>query len=294
LRALAGAVLMAGAVGWWLTRPLPLQGPVLAEGQPDLANGRSLFYAGGCGSCHASPGEQPGSENPRLGGGLELHSPFGVFRAPNISPDPEAGIGSWSLSEFANAMLRGIGPDGRHLYPAFPYSSYSRMDLQDVADLKAWLDTLPAVANPSPGHTLRFPFAWRRALGLWKRLYLNPSWVRPIDERDAVLQRGRYLVEGPGHCGECHTPRGPLGGLRLGAWLTGAAALEGEGRVPDITAEGGLAGWSESDVAYYLESGIDPEFDVVGGSMVKVQENMAQLTAEDRAAIAAYLKADPR
>jgi len=186
--------------------------------------------------------------------------------------------------------LRGIGPDGSHLYPAFPYGSYARMSLQDVADLKGWIDTLPAVDTRSRPHALHFPFGWRRAIGLWKRLYLDPSWVRSIDPAQVQLRRGRYLVEGPGHCGECHTPRTALGGLRRGAWLSGAPAMDGEGRVPDITAEGGLADWSAGDIAYYLESGIDPEFDVVGGSMVEVQENMARLSADDRASIAAYLK----
>lgn len=288
LRVLAGALLLALVGFGWLSRPDPLAAADLPDHQPDPANGELVFHAGGCASCHG--GVAAGEPDPRLlSGGLELRSPFGVFRAPNISPDPAHGIGRWSALDFANAMLRGVAPDGRHYYPAFPYTSYARMSLADVLDLKAYLDTLPPVAAASPGHSLDFPFGWRRPLGLWKRLYLDPSPVLPVTAGDPLLQRGRYLVEGPGHCGECHTPRNRLGGPRREAWLSGAPGLEGEGKVPDITAQG-LAGWSQGDVAYYLESGIDPEFDVVGGSMVKVQENMARLPASDRQAIAAYLK----
>jgi mono/diheme cytochrome c family protein len=144
---------------------------------------------------------------------------------------------------------------------------------------------------------LSFPFNVRRGVGLWQLAFLEPAPVvaLPSDASEAV-KRGRYLVEGPGHCGECHTPRlfGGLGGLDKAKWLSGAAAAEGEGRVPDITpSDDGIGDWSESDIAYYLETGFTPDFDSVGGAMVEVQKNMAKLPAEDREAIAAYLKAVP-
>jgi len=134
----------------------------------------------------------------------------------------------------------------------------------------------------------------RRFIGLWKRLYLEPDPVIGLPAADAEVLRGRYLVEGPGHCGECHTPRDRLMGLERDRWLAGAPDPEGEGRVPNLTPHpDGLADWSGADIEYFLESGVDPDFDVVGGAMVEVQENLARLPAADREAIAAYLKAVP-
>jgi len=165
------------------------------------------------------------------------------------------------------------------------------MRIEDLMDLKTHLDTLPVAQDKSGDHTLKFPFNIRSGLGLWKLVNLDPEFVITVPADDGQLERGRYLVEGPGHCGECHTPRNWTGGLDNKRWLRGAPNPDGEGRVPGITAvEKGLGEWSQSDIAYYLESGFTPDFDTVGGSMVKVQENMTRLPAEDRAAIAAYLK----
>jgi len=272
-----------------ITRPSPLPASALPGHSVDLANGERLFNAGGCASCHLSTDEY--SEPAILGGGLEMETPFGVFRVPNISPHPSMGIGNWSMIDFVNAMQLGVSPDGRHYYPAFPYTSYSRMSIEDLMDLKTYLDTLPLAQDRSMDHTLRFPFNIRSGLGLWKLFNLDPAFVTPVPADDALLERGRYLVEGPGHCGECHTPRNWTGGLDNKRWLGGGPNPDGEGKVPDITAtKRGLDEWSQGDIDYYLESGFTPDFDSVGGSMVKVQENMARLPAEDRAAIAAYLK----
>lgn len=283
-----GALLIILAAGWWLSRPLPLAADVIPVHQADVVNGERLFHAGGCASCHAADSAS-GDGPPRLTGGHELVSPFGVFVAPNISPHPDAGIGRWSDLDFLNAMLRGLSPAGRHYYPAFPYTSYTRMSVTDLLDLKAFLDILPPESTIPEPHRLRFPYNLQRGLGLWKRVYLDPTPVFSVDAADPEKLRGRYLVEAVGHCGECHTSRNRLGALRRDEWLQGAPSLEGEGIVPDISADG-LSGWSASDIAYYLESGFDPDFDVVGGAMVAVQENMARLPPEDRAAIAAYLK----
>ncbi|WP_309084113.1 cytochrome c [Chelativorans sp.] len=290
---LAAAIIVAGAAFWFLTEPELLDGSALSGLQPgDPARGERFFFAGGCASCHTAPGE--GATELQLGGGGALETEFGTFIAPNISPDPENGIGAWSEADFANAMLRGVSPDGEHYYPAFPYTSYARMEPQDVIDLFAFIKTLPPVAERAPDHTLSFPFTLRRGLGLWKRLYMHPEPVIALDANASEsVVRGRYLVEGPGHCGECHTPRDFVGGLKYDQWLAGGDAFEGEGRVPNITPGGGIGSWSEGDIAYYLESGFTPDFDSVGGSMVPVQKNMARLPAEDREAIAAYLKAVP-
>jgi len=221
-------------------------------------------------------------------------TPFGTFRVPNISPDPVAGIGAWRELDFINAMRSGVSPDGRHYYPAFPYTSYTRMNLPDLLDLKAYLDSFDPVDAIVPDHDLDFPWNLRRAIGLWKLLYLDARPVLAKATGDPLLEQGRYLVESVGHCAECHTPRDWLGGLRRGYWLAGAPSLDGEGRVPNITpSEDGLAGWSDRDIVRYLTSGFTPDYDTVGGSMAKVQENLALLPDSDRAAIAAYLKAVP-
>ncbi|SET20496.1 c-type cytochrome [Oceanicella actignis] len=290
----AAALAAAGAAAFWLATAPRRPDPALTAGlQGDAARGALVFRVGGCAACHAAPGAEP-AERPVLSGGRRFVTPFGTFTAPNVSPHPEAGIGAWSLQDFAAAMLRGVGRDGRHLYPAFPYVSYARMTPQDVADLWAWMRALPPSDSRPPGHDLPFPFNIRRGLGLWKLLALDPSWVVDVPADDALAMRGRYLVEGPGHCAECHTPRNALGVLDRARWLQGAPNPDGPGVVPDITpGPKGIGGWSEEDIAWYLESGFTPDYDSVGGSMAEVVRNLSGLPKEDLRAIAAYLKAVP-
>jgi mono/diheme cytochrome c family protein len=299
LRKLVLALIVLAAVGavafWFLTRPERLStDEVAALGTGDATRGERMFRLAGCTSCHARP-KSEGEAELQLAGGLELATPFGTFVAPNISPDPNDGIGAWSTEDFANAMLKGVTPGGAHLYPAFPYWSYARMQPGDVADLYAFLKTLPPVAGKAAPHRLGFPFNIRRGLGLWKLLYLDgrPVLTLPADASPEAKQ-GQYLVEGPGHCGECHTPRDFMGGPKKDEWLAGAVAAEGKGNVPNITGgEGGIGDWSEGDIVTLLKDGFKLDFDTVGGSMVDVQKNIALLPDEDRAAIAAYLKAVP-
>lgn len=287
--ALVAVGLVLAAAGLWLSSPNRLPGAAVAGLTGDPVRGERLFWAGGCASCHAGP-EAEGAEKLVLAGGEPLATPFGSFVAPNISPDPEHGIGGWSDLDFANAMQRGVSPDGRHYYPAFPYTSYARMELQEIVDLKAYLDTLPASAVESADHDLAFPFTLRRGIGLWKQLYLSEDWVM-AEPADAQIEAGRTLVEGAGHCGECHTPRDSFGGADTARWMAGAPNPTGKGRIPAIAPP--EFDWSAADIAYYLESGFTPEFDTAGGHMAAVVSNMAMLTPEDRAAIAAYLKALP-
>ncbi len=279
---------------WILSAPETLDEARLA-GLPDgdAKQGRIMFWAGGCASCHAAPNSK-GEARLSLGGGLELKTPFGVFRAPNISPHQQHGLGNWSKVDFANAMLTGITPDGAHYFPAFPYTSYVRMSDRDIMDLWAYLKTLPAVSNKAANHDVPFPFNIRRLVGLWKWLYFKPGKVLEIENPSLEVARGQYLVEGPGHCGECHTPRNLIGGIDYDRWLAGGPAPEGKEFIPNITPhKTGISDWSKDEIAYSLESGFTPEFDTFGSSMVDVQENMAELPAGDRAAIAAYLKAVP-
>jgi mono/diheme cytochrome c family protein len=284
----AGALLLYVAT---MPRALPAaELAALPEG--DAGRGETWFWAGGCAACHAAD-KAEGDDRFRLGGGQVLKSPFGDFVAPNISSHPDDGIGAWSAADFANAMLRGVGPDGRHYYPAFPYTSFVRMRPADIADLWAFMQTLPAVAGTPPGHALRFPYNLRRGLGLWKLAFLSDAPAVTIDASDPLVARGQYLVEGPGHCGECHTPRNAAGATDYARWLAGAPSPEGRGRIPNITPGGDVGGWSAGDIAYYLETGFTPEFDSVGGLMVDVQRNLAMLPSGDRDAIAAYLGAVP-
>ncbi len=286
---------VVGAAGFYvLTRPSPLPDDHWANlGAADVKKGEMVFWAGGCSSCHAAKGAE-GDAKLVLSGGVALKSPFGTFHVPNISPDEKAGIGSWTLAQFGNAMKRGVGAEGEHLYPAFPYGSYSRMSDGDVNDLFGYLKTLPKSANVAPPHELPFPFNVRLLLGGWKLLYFNDKPRVQLNNPDDKVKRGQYLVEGPGHCGECHTPRDALGGFKADSWLAGAPNPEGEGSIPDITpGSKSIGSWSEADIASYLETGMTPDFDSVGGSMVEVQQNLAHLPASDREAIAAYLKAVP-
>lgn len=284
-----------------LSMPRTLDGLLVPQHKVDLLNGETLFWAGGCASCHAAP-DAKGDARLELVGGVELNTPFGIFRSPNISPHPQSGIGKWTNYEFINAMVNGVSPDGSHYYPAFPYPYYRTMPFTELLDLKAFLDTLPAKSSPVLAHELDFPFNIRAGLGLWKRLYLKAETYVVNPAADLALERGRYLVNGPGHCGACHTPRDRFGGEIAGQFLGGAVSLEkgasadkeSEGFIPNITPhEDGIGEWSIKDIAYALESGLDPDFDSFSGSMVEVQENMAKLSAQDRLAMAAYLKSIP-
>lgn len=287
-----GALALAGAgIFYVLTTPRPAVSAPLPPRDADLVNGETMFNVGGCASCHATPQQK---DQRRLGGGLALATPFGTFKVPNISSDATHGIGAWSEEAFVNAMLRGIGRNGEHLYPAFPYTSYQRMALDDVRDLHAFMRTLPAEAKPSEPHELPFPFSVRRGLGLWKLLHLDGKPFTPDPGKSAEINRGAYLVEGPGHCAECHSPRNALGGLIPERRFSGGLDAEGKGWVPNITPhEHGLESWSAKDIAYLLQSGFTPEADSVGSSMADVVGNTAKLSDADRGAMAAYLKALP-
>jgi mono/diheme cytochrome c family protein len=258
-----------------------------------------MFYAGGCSSCHAAPAtdkcdDRKTKEDLKLVGGRCLKTEFGTFYVPNITPDKESGIGGWSTDDFINAMTRGVSPKGYNYYPAFPYASYQHMTRSDLVDLKAFLDTLPAAPSKVPDHELQFPYNIRAGLSLWKALYLDGKTFEPDPSKSAQINRGAYLVEGPGHCGECHTPRGALGAMLQDSKLSGARNPEGRGATPNLTPHStGLGDWSEKDIAYALETGLTPDGDALGGAMGKVQENLAKLTQEDREAIAAYLKSLP-
>ncbi|MDB5501040.1 MAG: alkylated repair protein [Tardiphaga sp.] len=284
-----GAVAIGLAVFWWLTIPATIAATALPIHTPDIANGLTTFNAGGCSSCHATPA-QP--DRTRLGGGLPITSPFGTFYVPNISPDPNAGIGRWTEAEFVTALAKGTSPSGQHYFPAFPYTTYQHTKVEDIRDLFGYLKTLPTVASKAPDHDVPFPFNVRRNLGVWKLLFLDGKPLVADASKSAPWNRGAYLVNALGHCAECHSPRNVLGGIVESQRFAGGLNPEGEGWVPNITQKG-LAEWSEKDIAYLLETGQTPDGDTVGGSMARVIRNTSQLSAEDRTAMAVYLKSLP-
>ena len=296
-RLLSGLILLAiiGAGGFWvLTSPRWQSqdiGPIPTD-TPNMDNGRSLFMAGNCMGCHATPGQD---DKLRLGGGLAMTSDFGTFTVPNISPDTRDGIGNWTVEQFARAMHAGEDPDGRHLYPAFPYASFQRMTARDLRDLFAFIKTLPAVEGQPPDHDLKFPFAIRRGVGLWKILYLDGEVFKPDPQRSASWNRGAYLVEAVAHCAECHSPRDALGGIVADRRFAGGPHPEGRGYVPNITPDEvtGIGKWSKEEIVELLTTGFTPTFDSVGGSMAAVVASTSQLSAEDREAMAEYLLSLP-
>lgn len=289
LSGLAAALLVGAALGAWLTRPGTVDTSRLEGLTGDPAQGERVFWAAGCASCHAAPGAE-GEALLVLSGGHAIENGFGTFVAPNISSHPSAGIGGWDREDFARAVWAGVAPDGRHYYPAFPYTAYAGITPQDLADLWSFMQGLPESAN-RPGPTaLAFPYSVRRGIGLWKRLHAGHGYVLDVPA-GSELERGRYLAEALGHCGECHTPRTALGGLDRSRWMAGAPNPSGRGTIPGITPA--TLGWSAEDIAYYLESGFTPEFDSAGGTMASVVRSYARLPAEDRAAVAAYVKALP-
>lgn len=287
---LAAAAGVVGLAGFWVvTSPASVPASALPAYTPDPANGRLMFYAGGCASCHATPGQE---DRTQLGGGLGLKTPFGTFYVPNISPDRKDGIGAWSEADFVTAMRNGVSPEGEHYFPAFPYTSFTHMTLNDIRDLHAFIETLAPVPGKVRDHDIGFPFNIRRSVGGWKLLFMDDKPFQPDPAKSAQWNRGAYLVNGPGHCAECHSPRNVLGGIASGQRFAGGPNPEGEGWVPNIT-QAGLGKWSDKEIEYLLETGDTPDGDSVGGSMTAVIRNTSQLPDEDRAAIAAYLKSLP-
>jgi mono/diheme cytochrome c family protein len=224
---------------------------------------------------------------------MALGSPYGTFYPPNISPDPKDGIGAWSEANFVTAMMKGTSPDGRHYFPSFPYTSYQRMTLADLRDMFAFIKTLPAVQGRVRDHDIRFPFNIRLALGGWKFLYLDGRRFTPDPNRPAEWNRGAYLVNGPGHCAECHSPRNALGAIIEERRFAGGPNPDGgEGTIPNIT-QAGIGEYSAGDIEEILATGNNPDGDSVGGSMAAVVRDTSQLPQADRAAMAAYIKSLP-
>lgn len=270
--------IVASGVGAWLMSPP--SGPTRdLSHTPDIAHGEYLIRLGGCVACHTDTR----GDGAFLAGGAPIRSAFGSFIAPNITPDPSTGIGDWSLEEFSRAMSEGVGKDGEHRYPAFPYEFYARMSDQDIVDLYAALMAVEPVENQAGSHALSFPFSVRAGVAAWKTLFFTPERFEADTSRSELSNRGAYIVEGPAHCGACHSPRSAIGAIE-GEPLSGGVA-------PAITAEALVAlGYDRAWLEEVLLGGVTPEFDVPGGEMAEViAESSLHWTPEDISAVAAYL-----
>ena len=266
--------------------------PAAADGGDAVARGEYLYAAAGCVGCHTDVAHQGAP----LAGGRALKTPFGTFYGPNITADRANGIGSWSDAAFLEALRHGRAPDGSNLYPVFPYTSFTRMTDEDALAIKAYILSLPPSPQPDKPHEVPFPFDWRFTLTFWKWLEFDPGVFQPRSDRDAQWNRGAYLVQALGHCGECHTPRNWLGGLQDSLALSGTPNGPEGGKVPNLTGDPatGLGNWTVQQIVSVLKMGLLPDGDVVGAAMGEVVRNgTSRLTDEDRQAIAAYLKSLP-
>lgn len=253
--------------------------------EPDAANGAVLAGLSGCASCHTAKGGAP------YAGGYALNTKFGTYYGPNITPDPEDGIGGWSEAQFARALHEGRDDEGHRLSPAFPYGSFTHLTDADVADLYAFLRTVPAAATPSIAHEPKWPYGWTELTRIWRGMHFHEGPIKVDPDRSASYDRGEYLVRGPGHCGECHTPRSSTGGMKEHKFLAGNRAPPEPS--PNITpSTEGIGDFSAHDLASFLTDGMDPDGNTVGGAMlVVVRDGTARLSDADRAAIAEFLLA---
>jgi mono/diheme cytochrome c family protein len=253
-----------------------------------IERGRYLLRAAGCAACHTD------SENKGefLAGGRKLTSPYGTFVSPNVTPDKEHGIGRWTDEDFIRALRDGVSPAGDHYYPAFPYTSYTRMSREDMLAIKAYLFSVKPVAQHNPGHDLVW-YAGRTLMGLWKWLYFTPGQREPDTSKSARWQRGEYLVNAMSHCAECHSPRNGLGALIDNKLFIGVKdGPEGE-TAPNITPDRdtGIGRWSSGELKTFLHSGELPDGDYTGGLMAEVvDEGLAYLSKQDLDAIVEYLQ----
>lgn len=261
-----------------------LGGAVGASAQPDARRGQYIVQLGGCVGCHTDT--QTGAAP--FAGGRALKTPFGTFYGPNITPDRETGLGTWSEDDFKRAMRHGERRDGLPYFPAFPYPSFTMMADADLRDAWAYLRSLPPVRRANREHALRFPYGFRPLVVAWKWLFFSPGTGAAAPAPGDAVARGSYLVRALGHCGECHTPRNFLGGPQTASAYAGARMPEG--KVPNITPTR-LKKWSDGDLREYLTTGTAPSGDIAVEPMSEVITNTtSRLSADDMAAVIAYLR----
>ena len=282
LGVVAGVIFVIGLIFWPVgTDPAPIE---LAG---DVNRGAYLARASGCIACHT---DIAGGGAP-LAGGAPLETSFGAFHPPNLTTDPEAGIGAWSVEDFAKAVRQGVSPEGEPYFPTFTYPFYASFSDQDIADLWAAFQTVPAVEEPAPGHEVAFPFDQRWGMKLWRAAFLGPPNTEPVEGRSAAWNRGKKLVEGASHCAACHTARNFAGARVSGAAFAGNDDLPGGDKAPSILPEQLIErGWTVANLAFALRTGVMPDGDAFGGSMGEVvQGGTAFLSEEDLTAMATYV-----
>jgi mono/diheme cytochrome c family protein len=294
LTALVAAAFAAAAIFVWLRAPsrtaIDLPAGLSSQSAGMVERGAYLIRAGGCISCHTDK-KHAGA---LMAGGRELETPFGVFVTPNLTPDRDTGIGSWTDEDFVRALKAGEDDQGEQLYPVFPYTSYASMTVEDALAIKAYLFSLPGVTHDVGSHRLTFPFSWRGLMKVWKVLFFVPQTPpSPSPSEDASVTRGRYIVTALGHCAECHSPRNSFGAMDGSAWLKGNRYGPDGWAIPALVgpSKSNFAHWSVEEIAEYLKSGGKPDFDSAQGPMAEViQDDTTHLTEEDRLAVAHYLK----
>lgn len=266
-----------------LSVAMPLQ-----ASEAQLERGRQVFNAASCAVCHT---DKENNGEP-LAGGYALKTDFGTFYSPNITPDPETGIGNWSDEDFIRAMQQGVSPKGDYYFPSFPYTAYTKMHRADVLALKAYLFSLKAVKKVNREHDLAFYVRIAPSARIWNSTYFKQGEFIDVPGKSAEWNRGAYLVEAMGHCSECHTPRKALGVLDESMAYAGVQKMTGVGTVPNITPDKktGIGRWSVDDLVYYFETGTTLSGDSSGGKMASIIDNsLSLLTDSDRKAISVYL-----
>jgi mono/diheme cytochrome c family protein len=253
----------------------------------EIAHGKALIEAGGCASCHTSDAAKP------FAGGKRIDTPFGGIYAPNLTPDRDTGLGSWSDDDFYRALRFGVAPDGSRYYPAFPYPNFTKLTRPDILAIRAYLATLTPVKNSAPPPELRWPLNYRVLMRGWNWLFFRPGILMPDQQKSADWNRGRYLVEGPGHCGACHTPKNIFGADKRGQAFAGGLVQGMFAPRLDAAERSGLKSWRVEDIAEYLQSGRNGRSHA-GELMSEVVVNStSKMSDADVRAIAVYLKSLP-
>ena len=283
--------MLGGAVFWFLSAPRPLGPDAIPQHQVNIDNGSLLYTIGGCINCHKPDPGNSAADAALPSGGAPFKTPIGIFYPPNLTPDPETGLGQTSELAFVNAFQRGISRTGAHDIPAFPYTSYAAMRTEDVLDIRAYLLTLKPVKAKNKPADIPFPFFLRRGVGLWKYLGLSTEKWQPDTTQTASWNRGSYLVNGPGHCGECHTPRTIFMARDDKRAFAGGPHPEGKGKVPSLRGLIERKRYKDAkDLASAMQFGETLGYDKVSsGGMGEVQSNLSKLPAADVQAIAEYL-----
>jgi mono/diheme cytochrome c family protein len=279
------------AVFWFASAPHPLDASALPQHTADPVNGKILYTAAGCVSCHKPGPELKGVDAALPAGGAPFKTPIGTFYPPNLTPDPDTGIGKWTDIQFVNAVQRGLAPDGQHLIPAFPYTSYAHMKAEDVLDIRAYLATLTPVSAPAKPADIPLAFVLRRGVGLWKWLGLDTTVWQADPSQTAGWNRGAYIVNGAGHCNECHTPRDILMLPEEGKKFSGGPHPDGEGKVPSLRDLLGRKRYTDqADLASAFANGEIMGYQhMSAGGMGEVQTNLSKLPETLIADIAAYV-----